>query len=217
MESGAMNLKTDYNMKARHWLRVWAVLVISLEATMVKGGGDVTLLNDYEIAPLDLVTFQIYDEPDTRLVQRVSASGELRLPLIGIVNIAGLTLREAEQKLVRMYIEQDYYINPQVLLAMQEYSLRSVSVLGQVNRPEQILFPLEAESMNLVHAITEAGGFTRLAKIDAIQVTRQDKLGSEDRITVNLEAYFESKRKNSEAKAFALLPGDIVFVPERTF
>ncbi|MBD5781205.1 polysaccharide biosynthesis/export family protein [Pelagicoccus sp. NFK12] len=184
---------------------------------MARGNGEVTQLNDYEIAPLDLVTFQIYDEPDTRLVQRVSASGELRLPLIGIVNVAGLTLRDAEQKLVKMYVEQEFYINPQVLLAMQEYSQRSVSVLGQVNRPEQILFPLEAKSMNLVQAITEAGGFTRLAKIDAIQVTRQDTQGAEERITVNLEAYFESKRKNAEAKAFALLPGDIVFVPERTF
>lgn len=212
-----MILKTDYIFKALYWLRVWVVLAISLKTTMAKDLGDATQLNDYEIAPLDLVTFQIYDEPESRLVQRVSARGELRLPLIGIVNVAGLTLREAEQKMVRMYLEQEFYINPQVLLAMQEYSLRSVSVLGQVNRPEQILFPLEAKSMNLVQAITEAGGFTRLAKVDAIQVTRQGDEGSEERITVNLEAYFESKRKNAEVKAFALLPGDIVFVPERTF
>lgn len=212
-----MTLKIDHKIKALHWLRVSLALVILLKASMAKGDGEATQLNDYEIAPLDLVTFQIYDEPDTRLVQRVSASGELRLPLIGIVNVAGLTLRQAERKLVSMYVEQEFYINPQVLLAMQEYSLRSVSVLGQVNRPEQILFPLEAKSMNLVQAITEAGGFTRLAKIDAIQVTRKDEQGAEERVTVNLEAYFESKRKNAEAKAFALLPGDIVFVPERTF
>lgn len=212
-----MTLKSNHIKKALHWLRIFGGLAIVFAATMARGNGELTQLNDYEIAPLDLVTFQIYDEPDTRLVQRVSASGELRLPLIGIVNVAGLTLRDAEQKLVQMYVEQEFYINPQVLLAMQEYSQRSVSVLGQVNRPEQILFPLEAKSMNLVQAITEAGGFTRLAKIDAIQVTRQDTQGAEERITVNLEAYFESKRKNAEAKAFALLPGDIVFVPERTF
>lgn len=212
-----MLLKSDHILEKRHWLRVWVVLAILLESAVARGDRDANQLSDYEIAPLDLITFQIYDEPDTRLAQRVSASGELRLPLIGIVNVAGLTLREAERKLVRLYIEQKFYINPQVLLTMQEYSLRSVSVLGQVNRPEQILFPLEAESMNLVQAITEAGGFTRLAKIDAIQVTRQDNLGSEERITVNLEAYLESKGKNDEVEAFALLPGDIVFVPERTF
>lgn len=210
-------MKTDHKIRALYWLRVWLVLAISLKTAMAQDGGNSTKLNDYEIAPLDLVTFQIYDEPDSRLVQRVSASGELRLPLIGIVNVAGLTLREAERKLVKMYLDQEFYIDPQVLLAMQEYSLRSVSVLGQVNRPEQILFPLEAKSMNLVQAITEAGGFTRLAKIDSIQVTRQDERGVDQRINVNLEAYFESKRKNADANAFALLPGDIVFVPERTF
>lgn len=213
---GDIMMKTNHTIKALYFLSVWVVLAVSLKTTMADTGSP-TLLNDYEIAPLDLVTFQIYDEPDTGLEQRVSASGELRLPLIGIVNVAGLTLREAEQKLVKMYIEQEFYVNPQVLLAMQEYSLRSVSVLGQVNRSEQILFPLEAKSMNIVQAITEAGGFTRLAKIDSIQVTRQDEQGTEQRITVDLEAYFESKRKNAEARAFALLPGDIVFVPERTF
>jgi polysaccharide export outer membrane protein len=138
--------------------------------------------------------------------------------MIGVVEVAGLTLREAEKKLRKDYIDGGYFVNPQVILVLQEYNKRSVSVLGQVNRPEQIQFPLEAGSMSIVHAITLAGGLTRLARSDAIQVTRIGPDEREQRFTVNVEGYLAGGTKKGDgATTFHLLPGDVVFVPERSF
>lgn len=170
---------------------------------------------DYLIEPLDMLQFQIYEEPDTLISQRVSASGEMPLPLIGVVKVSGLSLREAERALRQRYIEAGYFIHPQVILVLQQYNERSVSVLGQVNKPQQIAFPLEAKSMSIVQAITLAGGLTRIARADSAQVTRL-----EQRFTVNVEAFFGDRRKGSDKTAgeeFRLLPGDILFVPERAF
>lgn len=186
---------------------------LGLVSVLASGEG----LSDYRIAPRDLVQFQIYEEPDTRIVQRVSASGELPLPLLGAVNVAGLTLREAENKLGKLYIDGEYFVSPQVILVLEQYAERSVSVLGQVNNPEQILFPLEAERMSIVQAITLAGGLTRLARADSVQVTRTRRGGAEERVTVDVEAYLANRRRDADPEGFELLPGDIVFVPERSF
>lgn len=172
---------------------------------------------DYRIARHDLLHFEIFEEPDTEIVQRVSASGELPLPMIGVVKVAGMTLREAEERIRQMYIEQDYFVAPQVILVVEQYNARTVSVLGQVNRPSQITLPLEAESMNIVEAITYAGGLTRLARAESVQVTRLDAGQREVRFTINVEAYLAGGRNANQSVGFQLLPGDIVFIPERAF
>ncbi len=170
---------------------------------------------DYRIAVRDMIQFQVYEEPDVLVVQRVTASGEIRLPLIGTVEVAGLTLREAEAKLRDLFVTGGFYVSPQIILSLQQYTERSISVLGQVNRPDQIQFPLETRSIGLVQAITYAGGLTRLAKTDAIQIVRVDENGREGRFTVNLDGYLANR--GTGGKQFQLVPGDIVFVPERTF
>lgn len=171
--------------------------------------------NDYRIANHDLIQFQVYEEPDVAVIQRVSASGEIRLPLIGTVSLAGLTLREAESRLRERFIGGGFYVNPQIILSLQEYTERSVSVLGQVNKPDQVQLAPEAESIGLAQAITYAGGLTRLAKADAIQVVRTATDGREKRFVVDLNAYLG--HRNGAASQFELQPGDIVFVPERVF
>ncbi len=172
---------------------------------------------DYRIAAHDLLHFQIFEEPDTELVQRVTASGELPLPMIGVVKVAGMTLRAAEERIRQMYIEQDYFVAPQVILVVEQYNARTVSVLGQVNKPSQIALPLEADSMNIVEAITYAGGLTRLARGESVQVTRLEAGKREVRFTINVEAYLAGGRNANQSVGFQLLPGDIVFVPERSF
>lgn len=185
---------------------------------LVAGNSAHCTSSDYRIAPRDLLQFQIFEEPDTLLAQRVSATGELPLPMIGVVNVAGLTLREAEIKLRTLFIEGDFFVDPQVILVLREYNERSVSVLGMVNKPEQIQFPLEAESMSIVHAVTLAGGLSRLARGDAVQITRIAPDDTETRFVVNVENYLAGRRdKSADNASFQLLPGDIVFVPERSF
>ena len=170
--------------------------------------------NDYRIAPRDQLQFQIFEEPDSLLVQRVSSAGEISVPMLGSVRVAGLTLRQAEQMMEERYRKDGYFLKPQVILSFQAYAPRSVSVLGQVNRPEQIEFPIERGEIGIVSAITRAGGFTRVARTDQVRVMRF--VGGEERsFIVNVAQYLDERTPTQ--KEFRLQPDDIVFVPERVF
>jgi protein involved in polysaccharide export with SLBB domain len=168
---------------------------------------------DYRIVPNDQINFHVTGEADLPLIQRVTSQGEISIPLLGAVKVAGLTLREAEALMEKLYRDEGYFIEPQVILSVDTYASRTVSVLGQVNNPNQIAFPIERSELGIVTAITQAGGFTRVAQIDAVKVMRTVN-GKDVSFTVNVAAYLN---KSTPQEQFKLLPDDIVFVPERVF
>jgi polysaccharide export outer membrane protein len=147
------------------------------------------------------------------VVQRVSISGAITVPMLGLIQVAGQTLLEVQQAAEKAYIDKGYYVKPQVMVTVQAYAPRSVSVLGQVNHPEQIALPIEASRIGIMKAITLAEGFTRLAKSDQVLVIRTVD-GHEEQHTVNINNYLASRGSQPE---FVLRPDDIVFVPERVF
>ncbi len=170
---------------------------------------------DYELAERDLVEIQVFNQPEMTTRQRVSSSGELRLPLLGTVPVAGKTLRLVEHELEEHLRDKGFFVQPQVILSIMEYGSRFVSVLGEVKEPVRIPLPPEATTLGIVQAITEAGGFTRVARRDQVQVIRPGPVG-EQRIIVDLDQALDARRGSAPAD-FALRPGDIVFVPERVF
>jgi polysaccharide export outer membrane protein len=170
---------------------------------------------DYQIAVRDTIQFQIYNQVDVTTVQRVTANGEVRLPLIGTVKVAQLTLREAEHLLEKLYRDGGFYVNPQVILSVQQYDDKFVAVLGQVKDPARIPMDSETATIGILHAITEVGGFTRVAQTDAVQVLRRGADGKDQRLIINTNALLSATAV--QVNEFQLLPGDIVFVPERVF
>ncbi|HZZ20484.1 MAG TPA: polysaccharide biosynthesis/export family protein [Opitutaceae bacterium] len=169
--------------------------------------------SDYQIEPRDQIKFQVTGEPDEPLVGRVSTAGEISIPLLGAVKVAGLSLRQAEDLMEKRYRAGGFFLNPQVILSFDSYAPRSVSVLGQVNNPSSVDFTIEREQMGIVSAITKAGGFTRVARPDSVKVTRNID-GKDTTFNVNVAAYLNETSSDSE---FKLQPDDIVFVPERVF
>jgi polysaccharide export outer membrane protein len=168
--------------------------------------------DDYRLGSRDLVQFLIFEEPDTLSIQRVSSTGEINVPMLGTIRVGGLSLREAEVNLAKTYVERGFFVKPQVILSVQTYAPRSVSVLGQVNHPEQIDLPLEREAIGIVQAIALAGGLTRIAKTDGIKVIRT-VAGKEEQYTINLAQYLDSKSSSE----FKLQADDVVYIPERAF
>ncbi|HEY5227493.1 MAG TPA: polysaccharide biosynthesis/export family protein [Opitutaceae bacterium] len=181
-----------------------------LSAPAAGSKGDTS---DYLIEARDQVKFQVTGEPDDPLIGRVSSAGEIAIPLLGAVKVAGLSLKQAENLMERRYREGGFFLNPQVILSFEAYAPRSVSVLGQVNNPSSVDFTIERQDIGIVSAITKAGGFTRVARPDSVKVTRNID-GKDTTFTVNVAAYLSETSTESE---FKLMPDDIVFVPERVF
>ena len=94
--------------------------------------------SDYVLRNLDIVSIQIYDEPDLSKDLRIDGSGQVRMGLIGTIKLAGLTLEEAEAKLENTYIRERYLRDPQVTIEVRENAPLYVHVLGQVAKPGRV-------------------------------------------------------------------------------
>ena len=159
------------------------------------------------LGPGDVFEVKVFQEKDLSGVYRVSSAGKINFPLIGYVDVAGLTPSEVANKLAAL-LEKDYLRNPQVDVFVKEYNSKKIYVFGQVKKPGTFKYE---NGMTIVQAITLAGGFTPLAAPNKTSVTRILD-GKEVRFTLAVEKIGEGAAKN-----FPLLPGDIIFVPESLF
>lgn len=176
--------------------------VIPLSAQPVVG--------DYRLQPQDLLRVQVFQEPDLLREVRISQEGTINLPLIEQVDLRHKTLRQAEQ-IIRERYDRDFLVNPQITLVVVEYARRTVNVLGNVNLPGAVSFPQE-QSLNLIDAITRAGGFNRLADRRHVKLTRTSADGKSETFDINADQLMS---KGASAEKWALQAGDTVYVPER--
>lgn len=164
---------------------------------------------NYVIQPSDVLSLKVFQEPDLDQEFRVPQNGRFHFPLIGNVDLKGKTVEEAEDLLRELY-DRDYLVNPQINLLVLEYTQRRVNVLGNVNQPGAVVFPPE-EEMNVVDAISRAGGFTRLARTSAVTLTRTTEDGQIEQYQIDVGDLMTG----GDASLWKLEKGDTIFVPER--
>lgn len=111
---------------------------------------------DLRLGPGDAIRIVVFQNPDLTLETRVSESGTITYPLIGAVEIGGLSIGAAEQKIVAGLKEGGFVLQPQVNIALVQVRGNQVSVLGQVGRPGR--FPLETANTKLTELLATAGG-----------------------------------------------------------
>jgi polysaccharide export outer membrane protein len=167
-------------------------------------------IGDYLLQPQDLLRMQIFQEPDMLREIRISQEGTINLPLINEVDLRNKTLRQAEQ-LIRDRYDRDFLVNPQITLVVVEYAKRTVNVLGNVNLPGAIPFPQEGR-LNLIDAITRAGGFNRLADRKRVRLTRTTADGKTETTEINAD---QLMNKGASAEKWDLKVGDTIYIPER--
>jgi len=166
---------------------------------------------DYRLRPLDTLVIKVYQEEDLSGTNKVSATGSLSFPLIGVVDVQGLKVPEAERKISDL-LKDGYIKNPQITITVDTYAPRRVSVLGEVKKPGTFEIPAE-ESMTLLQAVSRAEGFTNVAKTDEV-IIRRIVRGKEQKLEVNAT---ELMKARSAATDYPLEPGDVVVVPTRFF
>lgn len=162
----------------------------------------------------DRVRVTVYNEDDLTAIARIDSRGRIVLPLVGEVDIGGLTIMEAQKKIEASYRDGRYLRNPQVTINVEEYALREVSINGAVRSPGRYALPVES-TYSLVELVTKAGGFTDTAKGTAVTVTRFDKSGGKQVFVIDVESIIKGRKSGrSEDNSFLLEAGDIVNVPE---
>jgi len=187
---------------------IFALFVALDGKTDEKARTDDAAEGDHKIAPLDIINIDVVGEKDlSKENLRVSSSGTITFPFLGSVEIKGKTPAEVED-LLKDKLGKDYLVNPQVIVTVKEYRSRTVSVIGQVNKPGNIALPAE-QRMGILEAIAQAGDLAKSANKNRIEVSRK---GRTQKFTLD-----DLKKDTSPDKKFWLEPGDVIYVHESFF
>ena len=117
----------------------------------------------YVLSANDQVAVEVFGEEDLRTNGRLNGEGNLSVPLLGSIHLAGLTLTQAAARLTDLYA-RDYLVNPRVNVMLVGYAKRRFTMLGQINRPGSYEMPDGSpEGIDLLEAVAMAGGYTRIA------------------------------------------------------
>lgn len=158
---------------------------------------------DLMLSPGVLLNVSVYGEPDMGTQARVDQKGDIVLPLIGAIHVAGKTVTEAQAAVEAKYQSAQILKHPQVMMNVLQYVNSGVVVLGEVQSPGRytMLGP-----RSLLDVLGLAGGETNLAG-DVIQVEGPAKDGSALRTYHYLRGEDESALRNA-----VINPGETVRV-----
>lgn len=119
---------------------------------------------DYIVGEGDVLKIVVYENDDLTTIVRVSGEEIIVIPLIGRVDVKGLSISQIEDK-IKDRLADGYLVNPCVSIFIEEFRSRSVTVLGQINKPG--LYEL-CEETTLLELLSKAGGVKDDAAGEAI-------------------------------------------------
>ncbi|RLB08363.1 MAG: hypothetical protein DRG27_05785 [Deltaproteobacteria bacterium] len=168
--------------------------------TYVQAGSDSQQMNSI-LANTD-TTRQGLESIDAAAGLLVTQKGTVRLPLIGSINVIGLTEDQAANKLIKEY--KKYIRNPYVTV---EITNQRIVVIGEVREPG--IVPIVNGTMNLIEVISRTGYLTEKASRTNILIARGDLRNPEIR-SIDL-----TDGKKLLTTNLLLQPNDIVYVQAR--
>lgn len=160
------------------------------------------------LGPGDIFRMEIVGETELPTEFQVAADGTVTFPYIQEMKVSGLEPQEVSQKVRQALIAKKILTDPSVIVSVTEYRSKTVTILGQVQKPGS--FPL-SPGMTLLQAVSMAGGFTAIAQKSRVNLARI-KDGKATTVVINVESIYQG----SEEDIF-LQSGDRIYVHERVF
>ncbi len=160
---------------------------------------------NFQLESGDVVRVYVWNEPNhSRDAVLVRPDGKISLPLVGDVHAAGLTVRQLSQT-VKAKV-QAFVPNPRVDVSLVTARSYQIFVMGEVRTPGTFT---PQSQINVLQALSLAGGFSPFAKRDRIQVVWKSSKG-EVRIPFNYDEVLAGKNQEQN---LVLCRGDTVLVP----
>jgi len=167
----------------------------------------------------DRLEMLVYQAEDLSREYQVNSKGQIQVPIVGAIQVAGLTIDQAQDK-VKEGLGSSFMINPQVTLSITEYASNEISVTGAVKQPN--LYKVK-EGRNPFEMLTMAGGLNenagRFLTVTTRAINKETAQLETIRLVIDIEQYInpvtdEDLRRQREIRELILKDGDNLFVPE---
>jgi polysaccharide biosynthesis/export protein len=173
----------------------------NLSPQPAKSANDVS---NYSIAPEDVLTIDVWKEPEISRTVPVRRDGKISLPLLNDLQAAGLTPTQLGSEIVERL--RATIVHPQVTVIVSQMSSLRIYILGQVAHGGA--YPLVPD-MTVMQALSISGGFTPFANLKKIYVSRPEN-GTDKIIPIN---YKDVIRGRNTQQNIRLKAGDTIVVP----
>ncbi len=161
--------------------------------------------DSYVIGADDMLTINVWKEPEISRSVPVRTDGKISLPLVGELQAGGQTPRQLEQEISKRL--QSYISEPDVTVIVLDTKSQRINVLGMVARPGSYLI---TGSTTVLDAIAMAGGFKDFAKQKSVYVLRTAENGTQKKFPFNYKQVIKGENPKQNIR---LLPRDTVVVP----
>ncbi|MHA4870308.1 polysaccharide export protein EpsE [Duganella sp. PWIR1] len=178
------------------------LLGLVVAVTAVFGGHAAAA--DVVLGAGDVVRVSVYNNPDLTVETKIAEGGNISFPLLGQVNVDGLTVPDAERKIAGLLESKKIVKQPQVNILVSLVQSQQVSVLGQVLRPGR--YPLEARR-TILDLLAQAGGILPEGG-DSISVIRK-RNGQTTKETVDV---VEMMRTGDLSRNYELSGSDVLYI-----
>jgi polysaccharide export outer membrane protein len=159
---------------------------------------------NYTVKPGDMLSISVWKEPDLQRPALVRPDGAFSFPLVGEVDAKGKTVADLTKTLSQRLAR--FISDPVVTVSIQEIRGNKIYVIGQVNRPgEFIMNP----SVDVMQALSMAGGMTPFAQVGDIVVLRRTPTGKQA-LPFRYNDVVKGRRMDQNID---LQAGDVVVVP----
>ena len=167
-----------------------------------------------EVGPGDVLEVNVFGNDDLSRIPTVQTNGAISLPLLGEVQVAGLTIAEVQRKITNL-LEKDYLVRPQVEVKVREFQSQFVSVVGEVNSPGRK--PIRGR-MRLIDMLIEAGSFKPSAS-GQVMITRTEGAFDDGQrsITVRISSSASPSAQDLVNLELPLKNGDILTALPKAF
>ncbi|HYQ73379.1 MAG TPA: polysaccharide biosynthesis/export family protein [Gammaproteobacteria bacterium] len=158
----------------------------------------------YRIQPGDILEISVWREEDLLRTVLVRPDGGLSFPLVGDVQASGKTIPELQEMVTERLTK--YIPDPVVTVSTQQLSGNKVYVIGKVAQPGEFV---ANRYMDIVQALSVAGGMTPYASANKIKVLRRNN----GKLMSIPFRYGDIEKGEDLEQNIILQSGDVVLVP----
>jgi polysaccharide export outer membrane protein len=177
---------------------------------------DAATFVDYRVGPADELSIRVFGLDELNQVTRVSNSGKIHVPLLGVIKVNNMTTSEVAAEIARRLREGTILNDPWVQVRVTQYRARPVYLLGETWTPGQFMITSQMTVLDLLtlgngtSADTTVGFlYRRKIRDDGVE-TGDEPIPTDEAIPIDFRAVIEGRQAN-----LVLRGGDVLYVPLR--